>query len=92
MKESKLKEAKSKLKKLKPRNKWLQELKASIVVDQSKNQPYAPVYIPWAIQNRRKFIVHPDSHCAKNQGVTKMRLLNEAYQAMGGAFPKKEKT
>ncbi len=70
-------------------NKWLNKIKRSIVPNQSKHQPYNPEFIPYAVKNRSDFMVNPKSHCAKNQGVIAMTLLNRGYKAMNaGAYEK----
>ncbi len=75
-------------KRKKSENKWLNNIKQKVAVGQSKTHPYNPTYIPWALDNRKKFYCDAKSHSFKDQGALGLLLLERARVALKeGAYP-----
>lgn len=62
-------------------SKWITKLKSKNIFGSSKNQPYNPNYIPYALKNRKQFYCDQKSPCFKNQGGARFFLLERARRA-----------
>ncbi len=65
-------------KRIKPRSKWLSEIRKKVITNSSKNQPYEPQIIPYALKHYKRFFADSKSPSFKNQGGSKFFLLERA--------------